>query len=383
MSKPPLILAIDDDENEVRPKIPDGYALEVVDPKSDREVFAQLMSKLVGEACLILLDQKFHDTPISISLDAQDGSSFVSHLRSWSRFNKQPLAPIIMFTNDVEVFANEVPAVGPALPVEGSFVNREHRLAPALDVEWILFKNDERATQRLANLAEAFQEIRDGVGNDGASLDEILQILNAPTDCVWSEQAGEELQNARPPVDQTEEGTSQSARGASQIMRWLCHKALPYPGVFLSDFYAAWALGISAEDFRKIADLAPSTDWLAELKRAKYTGPLESLMGRRWWRPGIDQLVWLLDEATAKSGTRLEGLGLAVPGFQFGELKPSSSHVVICDEDLLESEIGTIEEAIQVHPPGWPAEALEPWMLKAEVKADPVLTAMADPNDLV
>lgn len=383
MSKPPLILAIDDNEKEVRPKLPDGYALEVVDPNSDRDVFARSVAEFVGEACLILLDQKFHDTPISISLDAQDGSSFVSHLRSWSRSNKRPLAPIVMFTNEVEVFANEIPAVGPAIPVEGSFVNREHRLAPALDVEWILFKNDERATQRLANLAEAFQEIRAQVGADGASLDEIREILDAPTDLVWSEQAKEELQNARPPVNQTEEGAPQSARGASQIVRWLCHRALPYPGLFLSDFHAAWALGISAEDFRRMADLAPSTDCLLELQRARYTGPLESFMGRRWWRPGIDQLVWLLDEATAQSATRLEALGSAVPGFAFGELKPSSSHVVIFNEDLLETGIGAIEEAIQVHPPGWPAEALEPWMLKAEVKADPVLTAMADPNDLI
>jgi hypothetical protein len=151
----------------------------------------------------------------------------------------------------------------------------------------------------------------------------------------------------------------------------------------LSDFYAAWALGISVADFRLIADLAPSTNWLAELQRVRYTGPLESFMGRRWWRPGIDQLVWLLDEAAAKSGTRLEALVSAVPGFQFGELKPSSSHAVMFNEDLLETAIGTIEEAIQVHPPGWPAEALEPWMRKAEVKADPVLMAMADPNDLL
>ncbi|MGY3442748.1 hypothetical protein [Bradyrhizobium sp. USDA 4473] len=383
MSKPPLILAIDDDENEVRPKIPDGYMLEVVDPNANREVFSQSVSKWVGEACLILLDQKFHDSPISISLDAQDGSSFVSHLRSWSRSNKQPLAPIVMFTNDVEVFANEIPAVGPALPVEGSFVSREHRLAPALDVEWILFKNDERATQRLADLTEAFQQIRAGVGTDGASLAEIGKILDVPTHGVWSDQAREELQNARPPVDQTEDGAPQSARGASQIVRWLCHRALPYPGLFLSDFYAAWALGISVEDFTQLVDLDPSTEWLIELKRARYTGPLASFMGRRWWRPGIDQLVWLLDEATAKSGTRLEALKSAVPRFEFGELKPSSSHVVIWDDDLLESDIGSIEEAIQVHPPGWPAEALEPWMLKADVKADPVLTAMADPNDLV
>lgn len=50
--------------------------------------------------------------------------------------------------------------------------------------------------------------------------------------------------------------------------------------------------------------------------------------------------------------------------------------------DFVGSQIVSIEEAIQVHPPGWPAEAIEPWMLRAEVRSDPILKAMADPNDL-
>jgi hypothetical protein len=382
MSTEPLILAIDDDENEVRPKLPEGFRLEVIDPTSDRNDFAKSVAEKVGEACLILLDQRFRDTPVSISLEAQDGSSFVSHLRSWSRSTKQPLAPIVMFTNDVEIFANEIPAVGPSIPIHGSFIDREHRLAPTLDVEWVQYKEGERATENLRDMARAFLEIKHAVGNDGISLDDISDILDAPSDAVWSDQAREELQNARPPVNQKDDSSADPARGASQVIRWLCHKALPYPGLFLSDCYAAWALGISLEDFQKLPHLDSSTEWLVELDRAEYSGPLCEFMARRWWRPGIDQLVWLLDETAARAGTRKAALGSLVPNFKFGELKPSSSHVVICNEDLVGTHIGTIDEAIQVHPPGWPAEALEPWMMRAEVKADPVLSAMADPNDL-
>jgi hypothetical protein len=56
--------------------------------------------------------------------------------------------------------------------------------------------------------------------------------------------------------------------------------------------------------------------------------------------------------------------------------------VVACDEDFLESEIVGIDSAIQLHPPGWPAEALEPWMKKDDVLRDKILMSMADPNEL-
>lgn len=382
MSDQPLILAIDDDESEVRPKIPAGFRLEVVDPNADRDVFSKAISGFVGEACLILLDQKFREAPISISLDAQDGSSFVSHLRSWSRSKNEKLAPIVMFTNEETAFANEVPAVGAAVPIGGTFVKREHRLAPTLDVEWIQFKADQGATDKLQDLANAFQTVRNAVGKDGISLKEIGAILAAPKDTVWADQAQEELQNARPPVNQKDDKSEEPTRGPSQVIRWLCQKALPYPGLFLSDHYAAWAIGISLEAFRKITDLDSTTAWLEELHKAEYRGPLNRFLGRRWWRPGIDQLVWLLDEETSKVGTRKLALAAVAPSADVGDLQGSSSHVVIVDEDLLEIQIASISEAIQIHPPGWPAEALEPWMLRKDVEGDAVLKAMADPNDL-
>lgn len=383
MNEEPLIVAIDDDEGEVRPKKPDGFRLEVLDPIGDRESFSKQASSLIGSACLILLDQKFRDDPTSISLDAQDGSSFVSHLRSWSRSQNEKLAPIVMFTNEESAFANEVPAVGAAVPIGGTFVGREHRLSPTLDVEWIQFKADAKATDKLEDLARAFLAVRDAVGKDGISLDEISKLLLAPLDAVWAEQAREQLQNARPPVNQKGDKSAEPTRGPSQVIRWLCQKALPYPGLLLSDHYAAWALGISLVSFMKVIALEKTTPWLSELHEVEYSGPLRGFMGRRWWRAGLDQLVWLLDEETAKGGSRKKALEILAPGVDFGQLLPPSSHVVVCNEDLIEVEVTPIGEAIQVHPPGWPAEAIEPWMRRSEIERDPVLKAMVDPNDLI
>lgn len=382
MTQSPLILAIDDNEAEVRPKVPDGFELSVIDPNVSSEAFSKAISEQIEDAALILLDQRFRDEPISISLNAQDGSSFVSHLRSWARHNKSNLAPIVMFTNEAEAFANEVPAVGAAVPIGGTFVDREHRLAPTLDVEWIQFKEADNATDRIKSLANAFLEVRGIAGDDGISLDEIGTLLRIPKDVVWEEQAREELQNSRPPVNQKSDKADEPTRGPSQVIRWLCQRALPYPGLFLSDHHAAWALGISLDVFDVIALVEPGTEWMRELQRARYKGPLHDFFGRRWWRSGIDQLVWLLDEKTGEVGTRREAYKALAPNHDLGDLQPPSSNVVLCDEDFIETEIGPIADAIQLHPPGWPAEALEPWMIRDEVDRDPVLRAMADPTDL-
>jgi hypothetical protein len=145
----PIVLSIDDAEDEVSPLIPaDEFDLRVVDPRDDQ--LAQKLAEMLPTSSLILLDQKFNLDIDPLSLKASDGSSFVSHLRSWSRLNKKCLAPIVLFTNDGLVFENEIPAVGAAVPLRGSFLGKESRIAPALDVEWIQLKASDDTTLRLS-----------------------------------------------------------------------------------------------------------------------------------------------------------------------------------------------------------------------------------------
>jgi hypothetical protein len=381
MSKKPLILAIDDDEAEVRPRIPDSYELEVINPTEDD--FSQRIIASVEKASLILLDQKFWEHEPPLSMTAPDGASFVSHLRSWSRLEGKKLAPIVLFTNLEDAFKNEIPSVGAALPIGGTFRGREHRLAPTLDVEWIQFKEEDCAKDRLLSLGDAYQAVHRVAGQDGASLKDIVELLDLPKNLIWSDRAEEELQNARPPISEGESGEAELARGASQVVRWLCHKALPYPGVFLPDLYAAWALGLSLDGFLELVKAdPPASSWVKELHAARYKGPLFDFFGRRWWRAGIDQLVWQMEEQIGKCGSRKEALKILAPNVDVGQIQLPSSHVVVWDEDFELYDIVPVGDAIQLHPPGWPAEALEPWMLTDDVRGDSILRAMSDPADL-
>jgi hypothetical protein len=377
-----LILAIDDDESEVRPTIPDeGFYLETIDP-NDGEISGKL-SSLVDSASLILLDQKFNIEPKPLSLQAPDGASFVAHLRSWSRINGEALAPVVLFTNLDEAFKNEVPAVGASVPLNGTFVNREFRLAPALDVEWVQHKGEENTKERIAELARASVQLKEIGGDDGMSLKDIEAALELEEDVVWADRAREELRNARPPVTQVEEDGSTHFGGPSQVIRWMCHRALPYPGLFLSDLYTAWALGLTIEDFTAITNLTPdTTPWLSDLWSAEYCGPLNEFLGRRWWRAGVDHVVWTLDQESSKQKDRLAALTILAPGVKFGEMRSPSTHVVTWTPDFIEDKIESIDQAVQLRVPGWPAEALDPWIAKADIQNDEVLKAMIESADL-
>lgn len=379
MSKP-FILAIDDDESEVEPLIADEFESRVIDPNDGK--LADQLSESIGSASLILLDHKFNNDAQPLSLRAADGASFVSHLRSWSRRESKALPPLILFTSDEEAFANEIPQVGAAVPISGSFVGREHLIAPALDVEWILHKSNDATPEQISRLVRAAVDCQNAIGSNGTSLTELATLLDLSDDHAWSERAKEDLRAARPPVTQADDAESQPC-GPSQVIRWLCHRALPFPGMLLSDLYAAWAIGVSLEVFQKMA-MAPldTSDWLSELDQGEYLGTLDGFIGRRWWKAGIDNLVWKLDQESSNLGSRKQAIRSLAPGIEIGKFNSASSYVVTWTPELLENEISPIEDAAQLRPPGWPAEALDPWILKSELHNDAILQSMIDTTDI-
>ena len=201
----PIVLAIDDAEEDLKPLIPADFEAIVIHP--DDPELSDKLSKLIDVASLILLDQKFNDDPEPLSLAAADGASFVGHLRSWSRQEGKAMPPLVLFTNEEEAFANEIPSVGAAVPLGGSFVGKEFRIAPALDVEWIQHKAQDNTKTRIDQLLRAFIDAQQAAGTDGASLSDLEALLCLPQEKVWTERAEEDLRSARPPVSQ-KDGTA-------------------------------------------------------------------------------------------------------------------------------------------------------------------------------
>jgi hypothetical protein len=172
------------------------------------------LSDLVKGCDLILIDQDLQLNG-GLSFTASDGASLVGHFRSWARKNTQILPPLALVTNYDETFAREVPIVGPPLAINGSFLGREHRIAPRLDVEWLFYKPAETAPERISDLARANRQAIEAAGTDGITLAEITKFLACPSTTVWSERVSSALRSARAPVSQetlTEESPAMELR---------------------------------------------------------------------------------------------------------------------------------------------------------------------------
>lgn len=344
-------------------KVEDGQ-ITVSEP--DGEAFEQALEEVLDESFdLILVDEELwqgRKPPHAV-----DGGSLVASLRAWARMNKVNLPGVVIFTNKPRAFENEVPAVGAWRPVASSFVDHEALIGRTLDVEWLLTKQDPQLAAKVADLASSYGRARDCFGAGGISFEELIGYLAIP-DEPWEEAARAAIREARPPVTEENAAAPHPQRGPATVMVWLLQRVLAFPGLFVSDNYAAITLGISPAALKKVTASPPPG-----LSEAIYTGPLHTLVGRRWWSPGLDYLVIGAEQEGISTWEKL--------GLSGSDRLTVEDPVVVLDSSLVESGIAPILEAVRVHPQGWPAEALQPWMKRSETTNPKWLSEMVDPAD--
>ena len=365
MTKTLRVLIVDD---EWTPTL-NGVTSDVVHP-TDAD-FSERM-KLVGTYDALLIDQNLN-LQMDISLSATDGASLVGHFRSWSRSGEEGLPPLVITTSDTEAFRLEIPAVGPAVPIAGSFIGREHRLAPSLDVEWLLQKSDLRLSEKVVSISEAWSSLLRCHGKPDA-LPALLGLTSETTGQPpgWRALARRAVTEATLPFQLTELDDRVAARST---LRWLLHRALAYPGVLVSDIHAAWALNVTQESLAAFAATAAS----GRLGECVYTGILSSLFPRRWWLTALDLLSWEIDRLMGIDGAdrtvRQQYLDQILPGVGLVDHQTSST-VITWSADLIEGGAIHIDDAVQLRPPGWPVDAISPWASRSDAANDPVLGSM-------
>lgn len=377
MTEAPHVLLVDD-QPDTRELLRGPLAVSVLAPADSQ--FNEELQAQISKVDLVLIDQELK-LDESEWLKAVDGAALVGNFRSHARKLKISLPPLVLITAYQEAYANEIPAVGPTVPLNGTFLRREHRLAPTLDVEWILAKDDTATPGKIVELAVASVAARHCIGSGGATLDEIEKFLELASAEPWAESGKEYVQRARPPVSMDTSSAEDHPRGPTTVLRWLLQRVLPYPGLMLSDLYAAWTLRVSYDSFLEFLRAATKTPWESAIFSAQYHGPLATFLGRRWWAAGIEHAAWQLHERANQTGNLQAAIDVLAPGSPLKALDLQDP-VVVWTEDLIEQQIAPIDSAVQLHPPGWPAEAIEPWVLRSDVDADPILKSMLDPIDL-
>ncbi|TBB95936.1 hypothetical protein ELH39_01045 [Rhizobium ruizarguesonis] len=317
---------------------------------------------------LILVDEELWEN--QKPPHAVDGSSLVASLRAWARQQRRLLPTMVILTSNTSSFRDEIPGVGAWRPVAETFVQHEAYLGKTLDVEWLLSKADGDLAAKVSDLAQSYVSARDTFGDSGISLNELISFLKIP-ELGWKDHAINSLRETRPPITEGD-GPDHPQRGPAVAMQWLLQRALAFPGLMLSDFHVAVSLNIKHD---KLDDaLNKNTAFANRLKECRYSGPLSTLFGRRWWGPGIDSL---LSEMMDDAAPIYELLGLNIE-----DVIGSDDYVVVYDATLKEVGLEALDEAVRIIPRGWPAEAIQPWMRKVEAKGTDWLKAMVQPEDL-
>ena len=365
MTKPLRVLIVDDDWTATLV----GIEREVVHPTED-----DFSSKLecVGSYDTLLIDQNL-ELPMEISLEASDGASLVGHFRSWSRSKQIGLPPLVITTSDADAFSQEIPAVGPPTPINGSFIGREHRLAPSLDVEWLLQKSDQNLSEKVVSISEAWSSLLESHGRPNA----LPTLLGLTVDAGGEPPSWHALaRRAITEATLTFQLAGVNERVAAQsTMRWLLHRALAYPGMLVSDTHAAWALNVTRDSFAAYAAKGNA----GRLAGCAYTGILSNLFPRRWWLAGLDLLGWEIDHLMG-----IDGVDRAARQQYLHEMLPesglvdhqTSGTVIAWSADLVEGDAIHTDDAVQLRPPGWPADAIFPWAARSDAATDPVLRSM-------
>lgn len=371
------VWVIDDKMNrtEARTFVPQAHELAVSTHHDD-----DFSDRLQEAWDLILIDENLGEDP-GPTPTVFDGSSLVGWLRAEARRSGRQLPCVAIFTTQPDLFEKEVPAVGPARPLGGSFVGREAYLAPVLDVEWLFAKHgDDKATiiTQIAALGEAHEDARAVLGVDGASFEEFVSFLRLPADAPWRQAALLSLERARPPISEPATG-GDSFRGPVSAVRWLLQDTLPFPGAFLSDTHVAARLGVTAASLNRLVR-DPTEQWAKDLQSSLYTGPGAALFDRRWWAAGIADAS-LAVRVAVRGGEDAQTALKRLSGVQEVAMLRDQDPVAIVDRDLLDAGIAGAGSCVQLRPRGWPPQSGNPWMRIADAASAAWFRHMIDPSD--
>lgn len=276
-------------------------------------------------------------------------------------------------------------AIGPLEPP-----GRHHIHAKRLGVEWIGDKTDPLVGAKLVALSRASASIAEAVQPCAAALDGAHQnglqgsalslqtlcdkVLRLPSNIDWTSTAQRHVDHARPPRILP----LPAGFGASRlILSWLLQNVLPYPTFLISDAQAAVRLHVTLATFRNL--VVAIDDTIPLLSQALYRGPVSELVGRRWWRGGIDHLAWVLQESNLGYQEALFDL------FATGDIEflQHADPVVLFDADLVETEevvaSATCFRAIDEH---LPPNVNPVWVSKEDVGENRELRAKVVVEDI-
>lgn len=375
----PVILILDDEPDTLSAYcallITSGHEAQALHPQFVTDAH-------ISGADLILIDYRLTYWPEreeleSVSLQPLDGIALASVLRSHVTKDEidHPVAFALYSANLQELWTDKL-APRPT----------HHEIARVSNLEYVLQKHGssgiadqqlsiEESADQISSLARSVVSLPKSWLSEksGANWIQLAELLSLPSEVVWSAAAMREIERSLPPIHRL----SRRSHGLA-VLRWLLHRILPYPTFLSSSKYIANRLNISAENLE--AALVSNSALASDLASCVYAGSL-SEFGPRWWKAGLDNLVWDYTETDPGNLELLAAQLSGKAGFHIPSLG-NETRVVCLDEDLLPlGESVPIKEAIRIQPDDWPAFADQAWITLELGRTIPELSALVHPQD--
>lgn len=350
MEKASSVLIIDDDEAQA------AFALEIEDlgVSASHRLPGEVSKSDLDHASLIIVDEYFESWPerdrlkLGPSLDVRDGIALAAVLRAhleqrgYDLMDGRPSrTSIVLRTGKLPRLAAGIPKALWAVAVSGRY-----------DLEWVLQK--ERASaEDVVELTKATTRLP--TAWDPEEIGPVAAWLGLD-DSSWRGLALDQIEACRPPWS-----TLSETSDGRVWLSWFLQRILPFSTFLVDDVRAAAALGLEVGAFMEV--VKGDSELARTLDAVRYTGELQSLAGRRWWRAGIASLR---DELLSQQGlSRKDGIGDAVQKVHGGPLRRLEvmNPVFTIDADyFVDPEPVEIFDAVRLQPDEWPSYADDPWL---------------------
>ena len=194
----------------------------------------------------------------------------------------------------------------------------------------------------------------------------VEKLLSVP-DYPWAGNAWDDIESCRPPIHELVERSHGLA-----FLRWLLQRILPYPCFLWETHRLAARLRI-----RHASLVAALEAGLREvLEPVRYKGQLAEFLGPRWWRSGVEGLLWEITKGNPFDPARVRSL-LAERAKVPLEASRSEQPLVCVDQDYQPlPEDYNQSEAVRIQPDDWPPYAEQAWTTIALARAESRLGAL-------
>jgi len=246
----------------------------------------------------------------------------------------------------------------PELTTPFSFESRIHLLSKTCNIDWAFEKHSRlgptETFSRIRCLAEAVQALPDSwpLENADRTREEVERLLGVDASQRWADPAWSDIERAHPPLDEL----IQRVHGLL-FLRWMLQRVLSYPCFLLDEHWLAARLAATPASVRAALPL-----WLGKvLENTQYRGILAGFRGNRWWRMGVEYILW---ELGGKRSLAAEDLLNNLNKDQEIPLVPINlPQPVIClDTDFQPLDhLHDPADAVRILPDDWPPYAEQAW----------------------